>query len=247
MSQITSSQPRTLGKALQKIFQQEGLLKKIEAQESDQSILMNTTRRSLFFMILERPCSHLRGLAKAMGSTPTSLGWHMKKLAENGYVLSQDYRNKKVYWINGMLLLEDVPLFALLNDDLNLSIMKKLIEKPGMRERELVEALGSKQQILFKRMSDLQNAGLVVADKAGHGKRYRISDMAALRSQSYLDDLRKYQATAMALLVGDGLRPRLTRRYGTRLHVELNLPGMKEKMKIECEPWSAVLGKFDTS
>ena len=83
-----------------------------------------------------------------------------------------------------------------------------------------------------------------MADKTGHGKRYSITDKANLRRQSYLANLGKYQATAMALLVEDGLRPRLTRRYGTRLYVELSLPDGKEKRKIECEPWAAVLGKF---
>ena len=236
--------PRTLGKALQKIFQQEGLLKKIEAQESDRSILMNQTRRRLFFLILESPCSHLRGLAKATSSTPTSIGWHMKNLTENGYILSRDFRNRKIFWINGMVEKEDISIFALLNDDLDLGIMKALIKRPGMREREIVDELRSKQQIIFKRLLDLQDAGLVEADRTGHGKLYSITDMANQRRQSYLDNLTKYQATAMALLVGDGLRPRLTRRYGTRLYVELNLPHERESRRIECDPWSAVLGKF---
>ena len=246
MSQTTPipGRPRTLGKALQKIFQQEGLLKKIEAQESDLSILMNPTRRRLFFLILERPCSHLRGLAKATDSTHTSTNWHMKKLAESGYVLSGGFRNRKVYWVNGMVEKEDVPLLAILNDKLDLGIMKALIKKPGMRENELVGKLGSTQQIMFKRLSDLQNAGLVKADRTGHGKKYNITDMADQRRLAYREDLIKYQATVMALLVEDGLRPRLTRRYGTRLYVELSLPHEREKRKIECEPWSAVLGKF---
>ncbi len=240
----TSGRPRTLGKALQKIFQQEGLLKKIEAQESECSILMSPVRRELFFRILESPCSHLRGLAKATDSTPTSTGWHMAILVENGYVLSQNFRNKKIYWINGVVEIEDVPRLALLNDNINLGIMKALIKKPGMRERDIVEELNSTQQIIFKRLLDLQNAGLVEADRTGHGKLYRITDMVYRRRHSYLDEITKYQAKLMALLVGDGLRPRLTRRYGSRLFVELNLPYEGERRRMDCEPWSAVLGKF---
>lgn len=235
----------TLGKALQQLFQQEELLKRLETQESRSSLLMNDARREIFFRILREPCLHMRGLAGATGLDISSARWHISKLTGSDYILFSEFRNKNIYWVNSFIDPEDKNLLSLLRDPYNFRLVRylaKLPEMEGMRENRIARFLKIKQQMAYRRLRDLENMRILESEGIGYGRRYGISPHMYKLHASYKEDAITYHAVIARILIEDGLKPVPRRRVGSKLYLELNLPGRKEKRTVECNPLASVLG-----
>ncbi|MCK4758337.1 MAG: hypothetical protein KAS67_07790 [Thermoplasmata archaeon] len=238
---VTGQDPQSIGRALQKIFRQEDLLGKIEVQDSTLSLLMNDARRDIFFHLLKEPCDHLRGVAKFTGTSPSSARWHLQKMVELEYTGSSNFRNRTVYWVDGMVEPGDVELLALLKDSHTSSIVRHLFRSPKLREIELTKLLDTRQQVTFTRLRSLLRYGVVEASGPGYGKKYSLSPLIFELQDRYNEKPLVYQERIARLLVDDGLKPRLSRRSGSKIYIKLKLPGRVEKRMVECNPFIRVL------
>ncbi len=227
----------SLGKALQRIFQQEDLIRKIEDQDSTSSFFMSDIRREILFHLVGHPCDHLRGIATQVSVKPPSASWHLTKLLDAGILGSSTFRNKKVYWVAGIIDKAHVDTLSFLGDRVGHDIILALaMETDGMRENALYRALGIRQQTLFKRLHDLENAGLIKSTGKGYGRVYVVGELLHDLDTHYRENAYDNQLALMELLVKDGLRPKLRKRLGSRLYLDLDIPGKKEKRKVDFNP-----------
>ncbi len=231
----------SLGKALQRIFQQEDLIRNIEAQDSTNSFFMSDIRREILFHLVGSPCDHLRGIAGHVSVKPPSANWHLSLLSEAGIVKSSTFRNRKVYWITGLIDNEHLEYLSLLRDKLDHDILRSLAIDGEMRENTVSREFEIKQQTAFKRLHYLENAGLIKGSGKGHGKLYAISQLLHELDSHYKDKAYDNQLAFMELLIKDGIRPKLRKRNGSLLYIDLNLPGGNERRKLQFNPIADVL------
>ncbi len=237
-SGLVRPQSPSAGRALQRVFHQEDLHKGIEEQTATVTFLMNHRRRSIFTHLCERPCDHVRGVARAMDISAPTAALHLGRLCEAGYVKKKHLGRKVIYRPGGMLQDADVDMVLALRMPASARLLKIISSDGdgGTRENELVSKLKAKQQNVNIWLGRLLGVKLLSREGTGPGIRYRISPYSMKVVERYRTAARDFADTILALLDADGLRPRKPRVNGTRLYVEITLPAGKERLRFECSP-----------
>ncbi len=76
--------PQGVGRALERMVKHKEPEKREEKR--DVSLLMNSSRRSLFEYLCLHPCSHLSEISGALSVSTNTARWHLRKLiVENWY------------------------------------------------------------------------------------------------------------------------------------------------------------------
>lgn len=227
-----------MGRALKRVFRQEDLLRKIEPQPATESFLMSDSRRRIFQHLCQNPCDHVRGVAKATGTSAPASGWQLNALKKAYLLESITLRRKKVYWPRDMLDYQDIPAAEMFRRVWagQLLALALRTQKNGMTESEAVEELRESQQKVNNWLGLMSLVGILAKSGAGRGARYKISSDFIKKVRYYEARAEGYSVFLLGLVETDGLIPKGPRLTGTTLSVNVKLPSGRRRLRLECNP-----------
>ena len=199
-----------------------------------ETVLMNDTRLRIFQSLCNRPCSHLRAISREVGVAPPSVLWHLGRLVGRGAVRKGRSGNRTVYYPSGMLEPEDPELLAFVCDRVRLPAVLLVLERPGLRQGELVRDAGANSHAL----AALVGRGVLEMVKDGRHRRYYPAPVLQRRKEHYERRARRFRQLLLSLLAEDGLSPETARYDRTFLEVRVALGTKVESLRLLCNPFA---------
>lgn len=199
-----------------------------------ESVLMNPTRLRIFQALYNSPCSHVRGLSRAVGVTPPSVQWHLGKLAEKGMVRSLDMGRRRVFYPADMLDEEDVALLAFLNREKRVAAVRAVSEQPGVPQNQLMRATGCNGHTL----RSLVGRGVLEVVKDGRHRRYYPAAILNRRKEEHERRARKVRQLLLSRLAREGLLPEAADTGRGYLEVKVRLGTSTETLRFSRNPYS---------
>jgi hypothetical protein len=231
----------SLGKALRKSLGYE------EVEEGGKrrglvSLLMNEPRQNIFQFLCDRPCSHLRLIAREQKfSTPTA-DWHLKKMVNGRMVDVKEVGKKKVYYPAGFVEMRDIIALSILNEDLPRKIVGLLRESPGMTQNQLKEAGLTGGISRFLGIMVKEEILTIVID--GRFRHYYINDELSERDQAYKKRMRQFKKDLLRVLKDDGLSPKITKVRENYVEFEIRAGTKKKTLTIRTRPFSFLVSRM---
>jgi predicted transcriptional regulator len=147
-------------------------------------LLALDTRRSVHEWVSKYPGLHLREIARGTDLDPNHVKYHLSVLEKHGLVSS---RKEDGYWrfwpkVEGSLGHQDAlppdekKVLALLRREIPLHVTLRLLEDGEANQRRLVDHLGVSQSTLSYHLKRMEKDGLVVVEKEGRERIYRLVD-----------------------------------------------------------------------
>jgi len=231
---------KTAGKALKKIFRQDDIFGKIEAQPANFSLLMNPTRLEIFIHLCQNPCDHTRSIAREVKTSLSTVNWHLGQLLEYGYLEAMPVKGRKLYWPRGMVAIEDAEMIGCLRHGAPPGILRIISRDHGVRQRTIVESMHMKQQNIDFWLNRMVECKLIHRNGRGMGVTFHISEYLAGRMIEYDNSARSFSRNISELFRNDGLMPKDVRFRNTRLGVDIKLPTGRRRIHLECSPLASV-------
>lgn len=204
-----------------------------EHPERMESLLMNATRLRIFIALHNSPCSHVRGLSRAVHVAPPSVQWHLGKLVEKGLVRSLDDGRRRIYYPANMLDDEDVALLSFLNQRKRAVAVRAVSERPGATQNELVRSCGCNSHTL----RSLVDRGILDALKDGRHRRYYPADMFFGRKDDYERRARRHRQLLISTLAQEGLSPEVTDAGRGFMEIRVRLGTSMETLRLSRNPY----------
>ena len=159
---------RKLGDALKQVV---GEGYEAEAESGAASVLMNDNRRRAFEYVAWHPCCTAGEVARALGVRDPTAAWHLRKLAEAGYVQEFRFPRGRVYGAAGLgLEPPDVAGLAALSEANTPRALALVLTTPGLTAMELAAKMDRRSA--RGPLRAMLASGLVVAVAAGRYRRY---------------------------------------------------------------------------
>lgn len=151
-------------------------------------------RRRLYDTIRAEPGLHVNELRRRLSMSPSSIEYHLSVLVGAGLAVSEDDGRYKRFYANGagLGLNPRSPnsrnaLGALRRPHAS-EIMQHLLDRDDATAREVSRALSLHESAASRRLDHLERAGLLVSDRVGRERRYRVRErQAAIRAISMVD------------------------------------------------------------
>ena len=233
---------RSAGKALKKAFRQEDLFEGIEPQFAKVSLLMNPARLEIYLYLLANPCHHLRGISRALELSAPTISWHLNKLHHSGYIEASKSGSKNIFWVTGMIDQGDIERFAAINIPKLVQILKFAVNAgDGFREKDIVKTGADDQQLVNIRLKKLVDIELLRREGTGIQTTYFLSDNVRQMNLRYAAKIQHMSSSLITVFGADGLRPKLIRKRGHKLTVELTLPEGNRTLTMDCNPMKPFL------
>lgn len=198
------------------------------------TVLMNRTRLRLFEAVCDRPCSHLRALARAVGVAPPSALWHLDRLVLRGTVRSARAGNRTVYYPDGMLERDDVGVLAFLGSGARRPAVTAVLDSPGIAQSDLTRLSGANSHTL----SALVGRGLLEVLRDGRRRRYYPGPALARKRELYERRARRFRQRLMSRLSEEGLSPEANHYDRTFLEVRVTLGNDVSGLRLRCNPFA---------
>lgn len=136
-------------------------------------------RAQVYDAVRRYPGIHLREIERQTGVSATLAQYHLRKLAEDGYVESHEQGGYVRHFPtakgkSARVMPEDVPLVGLLREEVPLHVVLLLLDKGPLTHAELVAELGIAKSTVSYHLAKLAEAGLV--ERAGADARLRLTD-----------------------------------------------------------------------
>jgi len=199
-----------------------------------ETVLMNDTRLRIFQSLCNRPCSHLRAISREVGVAPPSVLWHLGRLVGRGAVRKGRSGNRTVYYPSGMLEPEDPELLAFVCDRVRLPAVLLVLERPGIRQGELVRDAGANSHAL----AALVGRGVLEMVKDGRHRRYYPATLLRQKQDHYEHRARRFRQSLLSRLADEGLAPETGRYDRHHLEVRVTLGTSAENLLLLCNPFS---------
>jgi predicted transcriptional regulator len=220
----------------------EELISKIHGKREGVSLLMNPQRRLIFQYICNLPCSHLRGISKAINFSTQTVRWHLNKLRDAELITETSHGKKKLYHpLKDIITLSECRVLSLLNDDTKRRTYIYIRNNPKKTQKELCTALNTYQQLLSNNLMSLEKHGLITSGKKAKKKAYTSTDRI---NELFTDfDLRKsgFEKALMDALTKDNLNPKLKSSRANILLIKLDILDSKQNiLKVNRNPFWAL-------
>lgn len=226
----------TAGQTLKKIFHQGYSFPRIDEQHASESMLMNPLRLAIFTELSESPCDHTRSIARKLGNSLSSINWNLGQLLGRGYLESCTVDGKKAYWPTGMVEKEDVLTVSMLRIPWVIRTLGAVHEAQNIRQRDLVSAMGEKQQVMEFRLRKMLACGILDSPGMRYPRTYFVNEDLMRRTMHYRTRARQVSKEFFEIFRKDGLMPGSRRLRNTRLSVDIRLPSGKITVHLECDP-----------
>jgi len=124
-------------------------------------------RKLVHDVVRRYPGIHLREIERQTGVSAPLAQYHLRKLAEEGYVEVHDQGGYARHYPtekgkSARVLEEDLPIVGLLREEVPLHIVLLLLDRGAATHTELVEALGIAKSTVSYQLAKLAEAGIVV-------------------------------------------------------------------------------------
>jgi len=203
-------------------------------QARRESVLMNSTRLKIFQALFNSPCSHVRGLSRAVGVAPPSVLWHLGKMEEKGMVRSREAGRRHVYYPAEMLEEEDVALLSFLGPEKRVAAVRAVTDMPGAPQKELRRLSGANGRTLRA----LVGRGILDVMKDGRHRRYYPSPLLLRRKEEAERRGRRLRQAMLSRLAQEVLQPEARDTGRGVMEVKVRLGTKTETLRFCRNPYA---------
>jgi DNA-binding transcriptional ArsR family regulator len=163
-------------------------------------------RQRLYDTIRASPGLHVNELRRRLRMSPSAVEYHLAVLTGAGLVVSEDDGRYKRFYANGagLGLNPGAPnsrnALGALRRPHAVGLVRHLIEsEQGATARELSRLLGIHESAVSRRLSHLEDGGLLVSQRTGRARVFRVRDRsAATRALTAVEEAPPIVATSLA-------------------------------------------------
>jgi predicted transcriptional regulator len=137
---------------------------------------LSDARQKIFQKLCEIPCCTVNQLASNLSLKASGIRWHLEKLRRGGFVNKRNIRGAWLFYPTDMLTDEDIEILSLIQEQIIGNLLKQVIRKPGLCQKELSTNLDIKQTSITKYLKELENIALITYVVDGKFKRYYATD-----------------------------------------------------------------------
>ena len=219
---------RKLGEALKQVVS-EGYV--AEEGAGAKSVLMNANRRRAFEYVAWHPGSTATEVARALHASDPTAAWHLRKLAEAGYLQEARPRRALVYHAAGLgLEPAEIAGLAALGDVDAARALATVITTPGLTGAQVAERIGASSA--RGTLRGLLAADLLVAVADGRYRRYypgmRVADIEKNAGRR----LRDFGRRLVRKLERDRLSPEARRAPGDILEIDVSFGDERATLRL---------------
>lgn len=219
---------RRLGDALKQVV---GEAYEAEAGAALRSVLMNANRRRAFEHVAWHPCCTAGGVARALGVRDPTAAWHLRKLADAGYVQEARLPRGRVYHAAGLgLEPADVVTLAALAEPGAAEALAVTLATPGLTASELAAKL--ERTSARRPLRAMLAAGLVVAVADGRYRRYYPGTVVAAIERSAPKRLRDFRRRLLRKMEWDRLSPEVRSAPGDAVEVDVRFGDERATLRL---------------
>ena len=230
----------SLGTALRRAVGYEELTDDEKRRERGRtSILMNGSRQNIFQLLCDRPCAHLRLIARTLKISAPTAEWHLRKLVKAGLVGRQMVGKKKVYYPTDFVAQDDIKAFSMFNEELPRKVLQELTSTPGLSQKDLREKLG--KGALSRCLCDMRACGILDTITSGRFVHYYIDKGLIARDRDYAGRMRQFRKETLKRFAKDGLSPKIIRARENRIEIEVMSGPKKNLIIVHTRPFSFLL------
>ncbi|MFA5860077.1 MAG: ArsR family transcriptional regulator [Candidatus Thermoplasmatota archaeon] len=129
-----------------------------------------TIRKAVHDAVRKYPGIHVRGLERQIGESAPLVQYHLKRLEEEGFVVSREQGGYTRYYTtrkakSARVTERDLPLVGLLREEVPLHIVLLLLDEGPRTHGELVEKLGMAKSTVSYHLAKLAQEGIVGREK----------------------------------------------------------------------------------
>ena len=213
---------KTFGKSIKKIVEIDESTFSTALERPYVSVFMHRDRRKIFEYLSRSPCSHLRQIARDIGMSPPSAKWHLSKLEERGFIYSRMVENHLIFYPRKLISEKSIKFFYYLSRKKTGDILKLILLKPGITQREISEELNRNPQSVSKLLANIKKEGLVYYVKDGRTKKHFISKRT-IEKVGRTSRWRKKEFISWLLqeLAKDGVKPEIMENKDWRITIKI--------------------------
>jgi predicted transcriptional regulator len=148
-----------------------GLLVPLYTKLKKEDVLEQFTRGKIYGYILANPGDHYNSIQKALDIPNGTFAYHLRVLEKEGFIRSARYGTRKCFFPASMRVPAE-------DDTLKASqrlIVEKILEEPGISQRDIAESLGVSSATISYHIKGLLRLGLVETERRGMRLAYYIN------------------------------------------------------------------------
>ncbi len=232
---------RSVGKALETALKDKDAASG-EPRRKGGSVFSNSRRRDVFSTLTLSPCVGASEIAHRTLINVNTVVWHIDRLIEPGYIVERRIGRRRIFFPEGMVGPDEVPLFLTLNKHACGLILSLVLGNPGNSQMELSKISGMSHQSISKIMKQLEDVGLMSRISDGSHIRHYPTKLLSDRSEEYYDRSKNYAQFILKKLYQDeGVEPVIVKRGLERMILELGPRKKRYTMEVGINPYMTAL------
>ena len=144
------------------------------------SLLLNPIRRRIYEIVCESPGIHFYRIVSEMAASQGTLDWHLRQLEKDGLLSSTKFGGKRIYYPRMLSSIESAKAFAALRSRTAQEIFRLIINKPGMNQQELANAVGVHHDTVRYHLTRFESVGLCERYRDGREVRVFLGKLGEL-------------------------------------------------------------------
>jgi DNA-binding MarR family transcriptional regulator len=209
-----------------------------------ETITMNPRRQEILSFLCRYPCSRLSKIAKELELSNAATKWHLARLAEKDFITSQDMGNTKVFYPIDMIEKGDVNIFACMNHERAIPILRRILSNSGITQKALCQDVQLNQRTVVRHTNELENVGLINIIQDGKFRRYYPTQLIEKMRVDYRKRVKRFRKHLLKKLKDDGVNPKVMRATDFSLHVRITAGEKKNLLELGTQPFSSVLEPY---
>jgi DNA-binding transcriptional ArsR family regulator len=126
----------------------------------------------VFQALLDRPLSHVAGLARATSMAPPSVRWHLQVLDTAGLVHAERTAREVRFYVSGTVDESTRDPLLALRGPRTAAVLQNVLASPGLSVSELAEGVGASSQSVLRATASLRALGFVEGVRDGKHVRH---------------------------------------------------------------------------
>ncbi len=205
------------------------------------SLLMNRTRQNIFRYLCEYPCSTLSTVAKDFELSPASISWHLNLLLDRHLISDSKVGGQRVFYPNNMIDESVIPILALLAKPKIQTIFIKIGNIPGIKQKELCEALSFGHQSINTFTNQLEDMKLITIVRDGKFRRYYPTDTLDQLKVLHRKILKEFRTWVIKSFKTDGVNPKIIRVTDRVLFLQITSGTSVGSLRLSVNPFGSII------
>lgn len=227
--------------AFKKEIEEDKEAPKVSEERVKETITMNPRRREILQYLCRYPCTRMSKIAKDLELSMAATKWHLKRLAEKKFIVKEEVNGDLVFYPANMISENEVQVFATLNHDKAIPILRKILSNSGISQKDLYEDVQLNQRTVVRHATLLEKAGLIESIQDGKFKRYYPTELIKNMNDNYRKRASGFRKHLLKILKKDGVNPKVVRYTDKALHVKITAGETKSVLELNTQPFESVL------